>query len=550
MNARDYLTVLRESKLIIVGCIVVCLAIAGGMTVITPKTYTSSAQFFVVAGTTVEDPQNPTSDLYQGAQLAKDRVLSYAELIVGYRVAEDAAAALGRGTTAEDVQSKLAVSSNKDTVLIGLTVTDGSPTGAANIASAVAESFMSVVESLETRPGGAGPMVTAQLVQPPTVPDFPTTPRMSLNLIIGGLLGLILGFGLAIARRSLDVSVRNAEDLELATEAAVLGIVPENVGPGGSAVSLAIGPSSRVGASARAEAYRRIRTNLEFSNVDGNRRVLVVTSALPGEGKTTAACNLAAVLAAIGARVLLVEGDLRRPKAAEYLGLETSVGLTSVLTGKVELHRAVQTGMVGGFDVLASGRRPPRPNELLSSRRVGPLIDQLRERYDFVLIDAPPILPVADAMNLGGHADGAIIICRWGKTSRHHVASAAAFLRSVSVPVVGTILTRAPDRAAATWTYYGTYSTEGPIEPEPATPPPPAREVESNGSPMPTPHRDPKPAAPSAVAETSPMPSRPAVSPRPAAQNGHYVTAATGRPATPERPSPMPRPRPREEPGR
>jgi capsular exopolysaccharide synthesis family protein len=466
VNARDYLTVLREKWLTIVGCVVVCLVIAGGVTLVMPKSYWSSTTFYVVAGTTVLGQQNPTSDLYQGAQLAKDRVKSYSELISGPRVAQDAATALGGGATAASIQSKLTVSSVEDTVILTLTAADRTPQGSVDVVTAVSNAFVRVVDQLETRPGGAGPMVTVQVVQPPVLPAAPVTPRLSLNLIIGLLVGLVLGFGIAIARRSMDVSVRSAEELEAATEAAVLGVVPDDPASATPAISLATSRAGGVTSRSRAEAFRRIRTNLEFSDVDVTNRVLVVTSALPDEGKTTSACDLAAALAAVGHRVVLVEGDLRRPAAAALLGLDNAVGLSTVLTGKIELDRALQSDTLGGFDVLAGGRTPPRPNEMLASRRAASLIGELRQRYEFVIIDSPPILPVADAVNLGTHADGAIVVCRWASTSRADVVSAVAALRAVSVPVVGTILSRARGGARAPWKYYGTYGG-GEFEQEP-----------------------------------------------------------------------------------
>lgn len=441
MNARDYLTVLRERKLLILGCVLACLVLAGGLTALIPKTYESSVSFYVVADPRAPQTRlNPGSDLFAGAQLAQARIESYKELVVGPRVAQDAATALGGGVSAADVRAKLGASSPEDTVVLTVTATDSSPAGAVDVLKAVSTSFIRLVEQLETPPGGEDPAVRVQLLQQPTKASSPVAPQLSLNLFIGFLAGLVIGFGLAIARRSMDVSVRSPEELEVATEAAVLGVVPEDASGAG-----------RLGSGPRAEAVRRIRTNLEFSNVDGTCRVIVVTSALADEGKTTVACDLAGALAAVGHKVVMVNGDLRRPPPPAVPGLGKPIGLTTVLTGRVELYRAVQRQAMDGVDILASGRHPPRPNELLSSDRAGKVIDELKVRYDFVIVDAPPVLPVADAMNLGIHADGAIVVCRWGKTGKHQVASAVSSLRSVSIPIVGTILSRAPKRAGARW---------------------------------------------------------------------------------------------------
>lgn len=491
MNARHYLRLLRENTILIGATVVGCLLVAGLVTVLIPKSYASSVTFYVVAGTN-PGRQAGASDTYQGAQLSTDRIKSYIELITGPRVAQDAARAVGPDTSAADVQSKVAASSVANTVIITMTATDRSPAQAVAIASAVSNSFTQLVQQLET-PNGVDqvPAVTAQVIQPPSVPGSPVSPLLKINLIIGLLVGLLLGFGVAVVRRALDVSVRSTDALEDTADAVVLGVVPEDESTARQAVSLAADAVVGSMADARTEAYRRIRTALEFANIDGTRRVLVVTSALPGDGRTVTACNLAAALAAVGSRVVLVEGDLRRPRTADYLGLDASAGLTGVLTGTASLDSALQRWSPGRFDVLASGRTSPRPSELLSSRRAAALIDELRSRYDFVLIDSPPILPVTDAANLGAHSDGAVVVCRWGTTSRPQVESAVSMLRSVSVPVVGTVLSRVPEKRGQRWTYRGTYSCDEAEQPLP-TP-----DVAANGSPRsirrPTPQPRPTP---------------------------------------------------------
>lgn len=540
MNARDYFAVLRENKLIIALCLVIGLGLGWGATQILPRTYTSSVTFLVQAGSTSVGQQNPNADLYSGIQLAKDRVKSYATLVTGARVSQDAANRLGgSGITAEEIQGRVTVTAAEDTVLMTLTATGRTADDAVTLIKAVAAAFQEVVTQVETQKTNGvpetqlingvatpiPPVASVSQLDAPVAPADPITPKLSLNVGIGALLGLVVGFGIAIGRRSLDTSVRTPEELERITEAGVLGSVPEDKAKGtGSAI-----PGGS-GAGATAEAYRRIRTNLEFANVDGNRRVLVITSAVPEEGKTTTACNLAMTLAAIGARVLLVDGDLRRPAAAAMLGLEGSVGMTTVLMGKVELRRAIQSGNIGGIDVLASGRTPPRPNELLSSRRAAAMISELRTMYDFVLIDAPPILPVADAMNLGIHADGAIVVCRWGKTSRQSVIAAAAALRGVSVPVVGTVLTRVSRKAKSATAYYGTYGN-GPSDPDMMV------DIPGDYRPM-----DPRPVEPL-------QPQRPAVEQRAVEQRMEQQRPVEPRPVEPRPGDPRPPQRQPERPG-
>ena len=181
--------------------------------------------------------------------------------------------------------------------------------------------------------------------------------------------------------------------------------------------------------SPRSEAFRQLRTNLQFLDVDTPHKVIAITSSLPSEGKTTTLANLAIALASSGFRVITVEADLRRPKLADLLGVERSVGLTSVLAGRVRPEQAVQHWSGGGFDVLARGPLPPNPSELLASQHMAVQLGELRERYDLVLLDTPPLLPVTDAAAVAPATDGAILVCRFKNANRDQVSAAVACTR-------------------------------------------------------------------------------------------------------------------------
>ena len=218
------------------------------------------------------------------------------------------------------------------------------------------------------------------------------------------LLGLLIGIAIAALRRSLDTTVKSAEQLAAVTAGRpVIGSVPFDSAARKHPLVTIGEPRGR-----RLEAYRKIRTNLEFIDVDVPRRALLFTSCLADEGKSSSVCNLAIMQAQVGKRVIVVEADLRRPRATSYLGLPSSVGVTDVLVGKVAVADAIQTWGSDLFDVLASGPTPPSPSDLLGSQRMRQLIEQLRGQYDLVFIDAPPLLPFADAVATGRACDGAI----------------------------------------------------------------------------------------------------------------------------------------------
>jgi capsular exopolysaccharide synthesis family protein len=196
--------------------------------------------------------------------------------------------------------------------------------------------------------------------------------------------------------------------------------------------------------SLRAEAFRHVRTNLQFVDVDHPIKLFVVTSSIAAEGKSTTATNLAIVFAETGARVLLIEADLRRPRVSDYLGLERAVGLTNVLAGQVAIDEVLQKWGTDGLTVLPCGSIPPNPSELLGSQNMVDLLSVMRQRFDTIIIDTPPLLPVTDAAVASVLADGVVIVVRHGRTNRAQLAAAVRSLESVDARVLGCVLNMQP----------------------------------------------------------------------------------------------------------
>ncbi|HEX8347087.1 MAG TPA: CpsD/CapB family tyrosine-protein kinase, partial [Actinoplanes sp.] len=274
-------------------------------------------------------------------------------------------------------------------------------------------------------------------------------------------------------------SVRSGDDLAKAAGAPVLSAIP--LDPKADKSPLIIEGSAQ---STRAEAMRQLRTNLQFVNVDRPLRSLVVTSAVPGEGKSSTVCNLGIAFAEAGKRVILVDADLRRPKLAEYLGLEGAVGLTNVLAGQADIRDAVQPWGGSGMWVLPSGYVPPNPSELLSSRNMSDLLTALGRSFDVVIVDTPPLLPVTDAAVMGTVADGCLLVSRYGKTTVSQANSAAAALTAVGARLHGCVLNMTPRRAGGVYAYYS-YTEENAADTAAAVPAQPAA--------RPSPRRAPKP---------------------------------------------------------
>jgi receptor protein-tyrosine kinase len=298
---------------------------------------------------------------------------------------------------------------------------------------------------LETPPGRNDAPIKATIVDSADVPIEPLEPRPLRNLSLATILGVLIGMGVALVRELLDTSVTSPQVAGAMSGAAVLGHIGFDSGAAKKPLVTALASHAP-----RVEAFRVLRTNLQFVDVDHDSKVFVVTSSVPEEGKTTTATNLAITLAQTGKRVLLIEADLRRPKIADILRLETSVGLTTVLVGRIALEDAIQEfAEVPNLSVLTSGAIPPNPAELLQSQTMAEVLTQLRRSFDVVIVDAPPLLPVTDAALLAAQSDGALLVIRHGKTTKDQVRNSMERLAAVDGRALGVVLNMVPQRRSS-----------------------------------------------------------------------------------------------------
>jgi tyrosine-protein kinase len=268
-------------------------------------------------------------------------------------------------------------------------------------------------------------------------PSSPVSPNVPMNLAIGLVSGLFLGIVLAFVRDYFDDSVKTKETVDRVAGVSTLGLIPK-VSADSELVTVTH-PSAPA-----AEAFRLLRTSVKFLGIERQVRVVQVTSPSPGEGKTMVAANLAVAFAQAGDRVVLVGGDLRRPRMEEVLDVPLTPGLTAVLIGDVTLPQAIQTAEgVPNLSVLPAGYPPPNPSELLSGERARRLIDVLGQTYDVVVIDCPPVLPVTDALVLARMADTTLLVTSANKTSKRSLTRAVELLRQVDAPLSGAVLNSA-----------------------------------------------------------------------------------------------------------
>ena len=283
------------------------------------------------------------------------------------------------------------------------------------------------------RTGGAQPVSDAE------VPTEPIRPKPLRTAVLASVLGLMLGVGLAFVIEFLDDTIKTKADFERATSLPVLGLIP--LVPSWKSQEQTRLVSLTEPTSPVAEAYRTLRTAVQFLGMDRPVQVVQLTSPSASEGKTTTLANLAVAMARAGRRVVVVCCDLRRPRVHEFFGLSNKVGFTSVLLGEVGLSQALQrVPDVERLFVLASGPLPPNPSELLSSRRAQEVIEALRSDGNLLLLDSPPILPVTDGLVLSKQVDATLLVSIAGRTTRKDAARAVEMLRQVDAPLTGTIL--------------------------------------------------------------------------------------------------------------
>jgi succinoglycan biosynthesis transport protein ExoP len=297
----------------------------------------------------------------------------------------------------------------------------------------------------------------------PAIPvPTPVKPRVALNMTIALALGLLLGLGAALTADVLDNTVKNQEQAELVVGVPVLGMVPLL---GEKSAKKATPEEQRQrdlsvfhdSKSAAAEACRSIRTNLLFLTGDKPLKALVVTSPGPQEGKTTTAINLAVTMAQSGARVLLVDTDLRRPRIHRAFGLPNSTGISSAVVGQCDIDRAVSTTEIPNLDVLPCGPLPPNPAELLHTARFGDIMKWCADRYDRVIYDSPPTSAVTDPVVIGNRADGVILVIRAGRTTRGAAAYARRQLSDAKARILGTIVNSVDPKNPYYNYYYSQY---------------------------------------------------------------------------------------------
>jgi len=511
LDLRRYMAVLRRWWWLIIGCALLAAVSAYVVSVNMTKVYSASVTLLVH-----QAPTSGTSD-YAAILTSERQARTYAEMLTEQPVLEAVAAQPGFDMDWQELADQVDVDLVSDTQLIRLSVEDTDNARAAQAANAIADAFIAknqalqqeryadslgsvrqqmdelsaLIEETQAAIDSLGTPETSQeeaelsrletilagyrtsyvgllqsyeqmrltaaqtaynvsVFRRADAPDEPVRPRPVLNTALAGAVGAMLAVGVAFLVEYMDDTVKTPEDVSRALNLDTLGVIGK-LAKGTEELVAVTRPLSPV-----SEAFRVLRTNIRFSSVDKPLRTLLVTSAGPTEGKSTTAANLAAVMAQAGLKVVVMDADLRRPRLHQMFGIHPRGGLTgSLLEGNMDGR--LQPSQVEGLAVLPAGDRPPNPSELLGSRRLQELLSLLTQHVDVVVIDSPPVLPVADAAVLAQSVDGVLLVVDAGETRRGVAQHAVDSLRQVGANVIGAVLNRVPTRKGGYYYYYHEY---------------------------------------------------------------------------------------------
>jgi capsular exopolysaccharide synthesis family protein len=449
LDLRAYARMLSKRKWIALATFAVCVALGALVTAQASPIYRSATTLFV------GEQQVSLTEAQEGVfvrNLSVGLLKSYVEIIESRSIAQRAIVDGGLDVSPGQIAAGLQAQAIIDTQIIELTYSGSDPPRAQRIANAVADAFVAEIDRLGEQAGG-DPAVTIDIIDRAVTPGSPISPNPTRNMTLAALLGLLAAAGLVVLVEYLDVSVKHRDEIE-ALGLHVIGSIPR-LSTQGADVYLERDTQGIAG-----EAFRKLRTSVGFINLEQPTRSILITSSLAQEGKTTTSLNLAMAYALGGLRTILVEADLRRPSLHRVFGMIGTRGLTTAIVGDVPLTEAIMQTDTRNLSVLVAGAIPPNPVELLGSDQMTELLERLERMYDIVVIDSPPLVPVADPAALAGRCDGVIIVARSGKTDRRRLLDGARVIERAGGHLLGVVLNfLKPSDAPYDYNYYYGYRT-------------------------------------------------------------------------------------------
>jgi succinoglycan biosynthesis transport protein ExoP len=442
LGLRQYLDVVRRRKWIVLSVVALAVAAALALSLSQQKQYEAQATVVVGQGNTLF----PTT----ASNAVQPFTATMADLVRSNVVADRVISNLGLPESPHELLSKVGVSINPETANVRISFRDHDPARATRVTQEIATVFSAIVRQqfgstpVPTTPGSTpeGPL-SVKIFDPAHALPGAVTPKTKRNVALAFALGLVLGLLAAFLRDHFDRGIRTREQIEERFGLPVIGQIPFSKVRKGRARPVAWDGQGELG-----EAVSALRANLQYLAVQRPLRTILVTSGSPEQGKTTVTVNLGVAIARSGASTAVVECDLRRPRLDDALGVQRTIGLTNVLVGAADLESAVlpislpDDGHGGGtLGFLGSGPLPPNPSELLSSSQMTDVVDRLGVTYDHVLIDSPPLLLVADGLELARMVDGVILVVRRNRTTTVEAAELRALVHRLGIHLVGVVFT-------------------------------------------------------------------------------------------------------------
>jgi capsular exopolysaccharide synthesis family protein len=458
LELRDYLRILRTYWLGSLVILLLAVLAGAGWTLTQPRIYSAMASGLVQAPTG-DDP----STAYAADALSKSQAQSYVQLATSLSVANAVAKSMGTGVRPAVLLSRVQATLPDSTAIIEITALGPTPQSASTLANAWVKATATQVTKVQDSGSGISGQTTRFVpLASASVPTAPISPDVKAALLLAGIIGLLIGFVYAIIRNHLDRRVRSAAYIETNFRVSVLGTIPINplLTEGNQLISNQpnVRTEDRHTNFAMAESLRELRTNLSYVDVDNPPKLIVVTSPRPADGKSTIAANLAEALASSTAqRVIAIDCDLRRPSLSKIFNVADGAGLTDVLSGRAQLGDVTQqVGESSNLWVIGAGRIPPNPSELLGSRSLKEILAFLGE-HAIVILDAPPVLPVTDAVVLSNSADGVLVVVSARSTTYDQLDRTLQLVGRGGGKLLGAVLNQVPTRGqdARDYGYYG-----------------------------------------------------------------------------------------------
>lgn len=445
---------------------------------VTPQ-YTSATRLYVNNNNAVKMDRIQNADIAASQEL----VSTYAIILQDSDVLQQAADLVGGGITGDRIRRMISVSSVNSTEIMEIRTTSSDPELSAKVSNAVANIAPSVLKRV-VKAGSVEVIGTAK------VPRVPSSPNVSRNSIIGIMFGVLLSMGIIFMIQFFDNTVKGEDDLKIRYNIPVLGEIPDLLMHHGvksnkkiplisnylnfirnlfNSKSKGLDNKKDIDLTIKddtpfhiKEAYKTVRTNLTFALGTSEKKIVEISSAIQSEYKSTTSCNMALTIAETGAKVLLIDADMRKPTQHKLSRLNNSKGLSSVLAGIDKLEESIHKNVDNNLDILPSGPIPPNPSELLSSDNMKNLLEELDKTYDIILIDTPPINIVTDALSLSKYTTGIIVMARQNQTQYEELNSVISSIEFANVNLLGMILVswRQGDKSYSKYKYKYKYKYE------------------------------------------------------------------------------------------